>query len=537
MKKLWTLRRIVGVPVSLAVVMTAGSVGMSGVSQAQDRPVAASASQTEKVNRLIDEVVTADVELEVTKRRSKILRLKQDVFRVAVADPSLIDFVGFGSREVEIIGKEAGSTTVTFWVGKEENAQLLSVLVTVVRDDGIEDQGRKDFADLNSLINEMFPNSRIQLIPIADKVIIRGQARDEQEAVQIMSVIRKNADLLPSGTGGYGGGTATGSAAEPFPDTRQNSVTRNLVNMLRIPGEKQVLLKVRIAELKRSAARDLGADFDFNIKEFMLKSALLPAGGPNISASGTFNDGSFNLALKALVRNGSAKILAEPNLVALSGHPATFLSGGEFAVPTVVGVGGAQAATTSFKGFGTSLNFLPTVLDKDRIRLEVTPTFSTLNKNNSVGGVFGLDTRSASTMVDLREGQVFAIAGLLQEEQRGDSTRLPYIGDWKIFNLLTDSRSISRDESELIILVTPELVHAMEPNQVPAILPGMEVTEPTDHDFYFHGNIEGRPNCHHRSTVWPLYKKRMKQAGYSECQAFQKSEEFYLHGEHGFSSE
>lgn len=530
MKKLWTLRRIVRGPISLAAVMTVGSVWTPEVSLAQDAPTVA---QTEKVNRLIDEVVTADVELEVTKRRSKILRLKQDVFRVAVADPSLIDFVGFGSREVEIIGKEAGSTTVTFWVGKEENAQLLSVLVTVVRDDAVEDQGRKDFADLNSLINEMFPNSRIQLIPIADKVIVRGQARDEQESGQIMSVIRKNADLLPSGLGvGIGGG---GAVADPFPDLRQNAAPRNLVNMLRIPGEKQVLLKVRIAELKRSASRELGANFDFNIKEFMLSSAL--TSGANVMASGTFSDSSFNLALKSLVKNGSAKILAEPNLVALSGHSATFLSGGEFAVPTVVGVGGAQAATTSFKGHGTSLTFLPTVLDKDRIRLEVTPTFSTINRANSVGGVFGLDTRTVNTVVDLREGQVFAIAGLLQEQQRGDSTRLPYIGDWKLFNLLTDSRSITRDETELIILVTPELVHALEPNQVPSILPGMEVTEPTDHDFFFHGNIEGRPNCHHRSTVWPLYKKRMKQAGYSECQSVQKSEEFYLHGEHGFSNE
>lgn len=528
MKTFWTPRWVVGKQISLVVAMAMTATGLPDLSMAQEK-------QAEKINRLIDDVVTAEVELNVTKRRSKILRLKQDVFRVAIADPSLIDFVGFGSREVELIGKEIGSTTVTFWIGSEDNAHLLSVLVTVVRDDAVEDQGRKDFADLNALVNEMFPDSRIQLIPISDKVIIRGQARDEQEAAQILSLIRKNADSLPGGQGGIAGaGLGGGTAADPFPDTRPSTVSRSLVNMLRIPGEKQVLLKVRIAELKRSAARELGANFDFNIKEFMLESAL--TSGANIMTSGTFSDSSFNLAIKALVRNGSAKILAEPNLVAISGRTATFLSGGEFAVPTVVGVGGAQAATTSFKGFGTSLTFLPTVLDKDRIRLEVTPTFSTLNKENAVGGIFGLDTRSVSTMVDLREGQVFAIAGLVQEQQRGESKRLPYIGDWKLFSLLTDARSVSRDETELIILVTPELVHALEPHQVPPILPGMEVTEPTDHDFFFRGNIEGRPNCHHRSTVWPLYKKRMKQASYSESQAVQKSEEFFIHGQHGFST-
>ncbi|TXT38603.1 MAG: type II and III secretion system protein, partial [Planctomycetota bacterium] len=455
MKKLLSLTRSRAAcgPIGLAVAM----ILQGPSSSAQEVNIA---SQRERVGRLVDEVVTADLELGVVKRRSKILRMKQDVFRVAIADPTIVEFVGFGSREAEIIGKEIGTTTMTLWLGDEDNAQLLSVLVTVTRDDAIEDQGRKDFADLSSLVNEMFPNSRVLLIPVADKVIVRGQARDEQEAVQIMSLIRKNADLLPGGVGG-GNVVSGGTAADPFPDSRQATVGRTLINMLKIPGEKQVMLKVRIAELKRSAERDLGANLDLNIKEFMLKSVL--TSGANVVASGTFNDGSFNLALKALVRNGSAKILAEPNLVTLSGHPATFLSGGQFAVPTVVGVGGAQAATTTFKGFGTSISFLPTVLDKDRIRLDVQPTFSTLNKDNSVGGVFGLDTRSATTVVDLREGQVLAIAGLLQEQQRGDSRRIPWIGDLPVLNLLTNSRNISRDETELIILVSPELVHPLEP--------------------------------------------------------------------------
>ncbi len=491
--------------------------------------------QKEKVTRLVEEVVTADLELSVIKRRSKILRMKQDVFRVAIADPTIIEFVGFGTKEAEIIGKDIGTTTMTLWLGNEDKAQLLSVLVRVTRDDAIEDQGRKDFADLSSLVNEMFPNSRVLLIPVADKVLVRGQARDEQESVQIMSLIRKNADLLPSGVGGASGSVAAGgTAVDPFPDSGSSTTGRTLINMLKIPGEKQVMLKVRIAELKRSSERDLGVNLDLNIKEFLLKSAL--TSGANVVASGTFNDGSFNLALKALVRNGSAKILAEPNLVTLSGHSATFLSGGQFAVPTVVGVGGAQAATTSFKGFGTAISFLPTVLDKDRIRLDVQPTFSTLNKENSVGGVFGLDTRSVTTVVDMREGQVLAIAGLLQEQQRGDSRRIPWIGDIPGLNLLTNGRNISRDESELIILVSPELVHPLEPYQSPTLLPGMEVTEPTDREFFRNGNIEGLPNSHHRSTVWPLYHNRMKRAGYTECETMERSERFYLQGDHGFSN-
>ncbi len=487
----------------------------------------------QRVNDIVESVVSAELEVKVTKRRSKILRLKQDVFRVAVADPSILDFVAFGTREVEIIGKETGSTTVTLWAGNEQAPQVLSMLVTVVKDDAVDQQRRLEYAELESMINELFPNSRIQLIPIADKLIVRGQARDEIEATQIMSLIRENNGSAALGQNGGGVSLASGgTAAQPFPDASQLP-TSNVIQLLNVPGEKQVMLKVRIAEIKRSAFRQLGADLDFNINEFFLASAL--GGGGNAIFSGTFSDGSFNLILRALMNNGSAKILAEPNLVTLSGQPATFLSGGEFAVPTIVGVGGAQAATTSFKGFGTSIAFTPTVVDKDRIRLQVSPTFSTLNRDNAVNGIFGLDTRQVTTTVDMREGQVLALAGLLQEQQNGTIRRVPFLGDIPGLGVLFSDKSISRDETELIVLVSPELVHALDPEHAPQILPGMEVTEPTDKDFFYYGDIEGRPNCHHRGTVWPLYRSRLKRAGYGDLKSVEKSQEYFLSGPFGFS--
>ena len=245
----------------------------------------------------------------------------------------------------------------------------------------------------------------------------------------------------------------------------------------------------------------------------------------------------FNLFIDAIAKNGTAKILAEPNLVAISGQTAYFISGGQFAVPTVVGVGGAAAATTSFKGFGTQLSFTPTVLDHDRIRLQVNPTFSTLNAANSVGGVFGLDTRSVSTTVDLREGQVFAIAGLIQEQQRGDLSRVPFLGEVPVLKTIFQGKSVSRDETELIVIVSPELVHPIEPENAPTILPGMEVTEPDDIEFYIHGQVEGDPNLHHRSTVWPLYRDRMARAkhGRNKVVECEDSDDYYLQGEHGYS--
>lgn len=468
--------------------------------------------------------------MKVMKRRSKVLRLKQEVYRAAVADPALVEFVAYGAKEVEVIGKEVGSTTVTLWIGDENQPRLLSVLVTVVKDDGVEDTRRLEYGELQEMINELFPNSKVQLFPIADKVIVRGQARDEQEAVQIMSIIRQNAEQNQGNFGGQGQGawTAQGGAAQPFPDASKLP-DATVVNMLKIPGEKQVLLKVRIAELKRSAVRKLGANFDFKIDDIALASTLTSGG--NILASGVFDNSSFNLMLSALSSNGTAKILAEPNLMTLSGQPANFIAGGEFAVPTVVGVGGAQAATTTFKGFGTQVAFTPTVLDKDRIRLHVAPTFSTLNKDNTVSGVFGLDTRSVSTTVDLREGQVLAIAGLLQEQQRGSVERIPLFGSIPILNSITANRSTTRDETELIVLVSPELVHAMEAEEAPSILPGMEVTDPDDLEFFIFGHIEGRSEVHHRSTVWAQYRDNMK-----HCRKACKSSDcYYINGPHGFT--
>jgi pilus assembly protein CpaC len=381
------------------------------------------------------------------------------------------------------------------------------------------------------MINELFPNSKVQLFPVADKLIVRGQARDEQEAVQIMSVLRKNSG--GGGQGGQGGQLIqTGQAASPFPDA-STLPQSNIVNMLGIPGEKQVLLKVRIAELKRSAVRNLGVNLDVAFKEFFAKSAL--TSGANLAVSGLFTEGQFNLFIKALATNGSAKILAEPNLVTLSGQTATFLSGGEFAVPTVVGVGGAQAATTQFKGYGTSIRFTPTVLDRDRIRLQVSPTFSTLNRNNAVNGIFGLDTRTVNTVVDLREGQVLALAGLLQEEQRGENVRVPGLGDVPLLRTFFSSKSMTRDETELIILVTPELVHPLEAEDAPTLLPGMEVTEPDDIEFFCKGHIEGRPDCHHRSTVWPIYRDRLCECRKKMSNGYQDSENYYINGPHGFS--
>jgi pilus assembly protein CpaC len=260
--------------------------------------------------------------------------------------------------------------------------------------------------------------------------------------------------------------------------------------------------------------------------------------GLNGAVSAVLDTHDLKITMEALSTNGYSKILAEPNLVTLSGFPAYFLVGGQFAVPTTVGVEGVGAITTNFKAFGTQLSFTPTVLDKDRIRLQVLPSFSTTDRSNTVSGVPGLQTRAVETTVDLREGQWLAIAGLIQDQQEGSKIRVPGVGDIPYLDTLFGRRHVKRDETELLVLVSPELVHPLEAEESPLILPGMEVTEPSDWAFYVAGDYEGRPNRDFRSTVAPVSQRpaaagarweAKRQPGYQAC------ENRYVQGPHGFS--
>ncbi len=483
-----------------------------------------------KVRELIDTVSVPEVVLDLDPRRSKIISTKWPVTRVSVTDPQILEVVQFSPTEFELIGGVTGQTSLTFWFGAlNGKGRMLRYLVRVSPNEAIEDRRKIEYRELEKKINALFPNSAVQLFPVADKLIVRGQARDAEEAAQILAVVRGQAPDQP----GLGGGRLNqGPAARPFPGT-SDLPPSDIVNLLLVTGEMQVMLKVRVAELSRTALREMGSEFNIDAGDFTFDS-FLSLGLP-IRALLDSNDVRF--LLEALSTNSYGKILAEPNLVTLSGHPAYFIAGGEFAVPTVVGVEGVGAVSTSFRGFGTQLTFTPTVLDKDRIRLVVASSISSLNEENTVEGIPGLDTRSVATTVDLREGQWLAIAGLLQDQQTGSKIRVPILGDIPILDMVFSRKEVRREETELIILVSPELVHPLEAEQAPLILPGMEVTEPTDSAFYFFGAYEGRPDCHHRSTVWPVHQRRLCEA---RCRAkrqaqYQKCESYYFQGTHGFS--
>jgi pilus assembly protein CpaC len=448
-------------------------------------------------------------ELKVVVRRSKILRTKVDIYRVSVVDPAVCDVVQFTPRELAIIGRSQGATDVTFWFA-DQQYEPITYLVRVIPDPELQQRREEQYGILEDVLAELFPESKVKLIPVADKLIVKGQARDAEEAAQIMAIIRGQM-VYPRYQEGYG--LLQGQAAPPLAQDPQSAgllPAMQVINMLYIPGVQQVALKVKIAELNRSAARKFGVDMDLNFvweDGLIAIKQLLNLASSTAVVSGTFDNERLQFGIHYLQQHGVMRILSEPTLVTLSGRPATFVAGGEFAVPTTVGVAGAAAVTTDFRAFGAIITFLPVVLDKDLIRLEVAPEFSRINRENTVNGTPGLDTRAVTTTVELREGQTLAIAGLLEDSMNGDNaSNIPLFG--QIFG----KRNMNRNETELIILVTPELIHPMEPEEVPP-LPGFDVTEPTNLEFYLKGRLEGRPTHEYRSTVWPRLRHRYQAGG------------------------
>jgi pilus assembly protein CpaC len=465
------------------------------------------------------EVIDESGEVIVSVRRSKLLRTKVDIYRTAVVDDSICDVVQFTPREVSLIGKSQGSTHVTFWFD-DPAMQPVTYLVRVAADAAETKKIEDNYAMLQDVINEMFPDSKIQLLVVADKLIIRGQAKDSEEAAQIVALVRSQSGGNANGNvnGGFGGSLSEGAAAQVLSDSATGAAQRSrlqVINMLRVPGVQQVALRVKIAEMNRSAARGFGVDVKGHINfsenpngsQMFLQSMLNVAAGSGPALLTQFDGDDIQVGIRYLQQHGVIRLLSEPTLVTMSGTPATFIAGGEFAVPTLVGSAGLNAVTTDFRAFGAIISFMPTVVDKDRIRLQVSPEFSQINSQLAVGGTPGLKVRAATTTVEMREGQTLAIAGLLEDNMNGTNTGdLPFLA--KVFG----RRDMSRNETELLILVTPELVQAMEPEEVPP-LPGFDITEPTSAQFFLHGQLEGNPTQDYRSTVWPRLKKRYGAGG------------------------
>lgn len=425
--------------------------------------------------------------LDVVQHRSQLIVGRSNITRSAIADPSIIEVAQYSPNELAIIGLQVGTTTLTLWFDK--NPEPLIYLVNTVRDPSVDERRRTDLAKLERKLGLLFPNSKVYLIPFSGKIVVKGQAHDLEEASRILQIIHGAVGVPQPAANGQPRTAAcsnsqqTGNAADQSQDT--------IVNMLEIPGEFQVMLRVRIAELDRSQLRRMGVDLTHLL--FDDRHWASDSRGKSASA-GIFGNKEIRSVMNGLMANGTAKILSEPVLTVISGHSASFLSGGEFAVPRVVGVDGVAGKQTSFHNFGTSLVVTPQVLDHDLIRMNIVPEFSQLNAGNTVDGIPGVDTRRAETTVQLREGQTIVLAGLISHKTTTETSHVRFLGDLPIVGQKYFSGKRSKqDESELLILVTPEIVRPMDADEVPPV-PGHEVTAPNDCELYHCGMTEGTPD-------------------------------------------
>lgn len=537
-----TLRRLAaaavsGIALSAPLALDMAEIAAQGPTRPRSAPweIEPTEETKKRVEELIEEIIDPQITIQVDPRKSRLVRTKRPVSRFSITNPSVIDVVQFSPTEFELIGNQVGITTMTLWYpGDGDEPEIIRYLVRVAPDE----TAALEYGQLQDRVNELFPCSRIQLIPVADKLIVRGQAKDASEVSQILAIIGGEQVNQSGQTIGQGSNLNLGSVARPYLD-ESDIPAANLISLLEVPGEQQIMLRVRIAELSRSAERTMGSNVTTTRGDFTFNSLF--GGTSNGPVTGVLSTDEFTLAMSVLNTNSFSKMLAEPNLVTISGRSASFNVGGAFAVPTVVGVGGVGAVSTDFQSFGTNITFTPYLIEKDRMRLQVSPSITEPDGTNEVNGIPGISGTSIFTTVDLREGQWMAIGGLLQDDLEGAKNRMPFIGDIPILGTFFSERGTKRSETEIVIFVSPELVHPLEAEEVPLILPGMEVTEPTDWDFFFWGRHQGRQGYHYRSTVWLEQQDRIVQAHQEAVKEarrmskYQHCEKCYIYGDHGFS--
>ncbi|MEW4528189.1 pilus assembly protein N-terminal domain-containing protein [Maioricimonas sp. JC845] len=473
-----------------------------------------------RAERYIVERIDPQLSLDLPEQMTTILRLSQPPIRDQVADPSVIDVVNITEREYSITGRTIGKTVLNFWFRNPElpgGEELVSYVVRVTEDPEIARHMEALLEAVERDVNRAFPDSAVSLTYAAGQVVVRGQARDVDEASQILRIVSQslpdndqvNRAQLPEEfllnnvsveeierAGGIQG-VLRGESATGANGTQINN---RIVNLLEVGGLHQVMLKVTVAEVNRSAARAIGADLRIGGSSGVSFFSLLPIAelaSPGLGGTLLVDRGDFDLAINALKQLNLARSLAEPNLVTLNGQTANFQVGGEFPVPQITGFTDAGLQGVEFVPFGVQLQFLPIISDRDRIRLNLQATVSTRNESigTTIGGtgsnVPGLNTRDFQTTVELREGQTLAIAGLIQSNLGASSDRIPFAGDVPFLGRLFSSDNTSYDEQELVVLVTPYLVSPIEAGHELPPLPGSDYFEPDDLEFFLKGSITG----------------------------------------------
>jgi len=360
--------------------------------------------------------------LEVNRGRSSVVSLDAPFATIAVADPEIASVTATSNKSFFVRGKAPGWTTVLVYDESGSVVELIQVNVVLGLD------------ALRSDLNTLLPGENFEVLPVYDGVFISGDI-------------------------------STAGAAATAVQLAERHVPGGVANGLAVQQAQQVLLEVRFVEASRAVVREFGIGFNGNQPgDFAFGTNASPVSGAIAQATAVatqaFTGGfSIDATINALEEKGVLRTLARPNLVALSGDTASFLAGGEFPIP----VGQSNdVVTIEFREFGVGLAFTPTVLGEDMINVKVRPEVSSIDNTNGVSlngvAVPGLSVRRTETTVELRDGQSFAIAGLLQNSYINDARNTPWLSKVPVLGALFSSKRFERNETELVIIITPRLV-------------------------------------------------------------------------------
>jgi len=405
----------------------------------------------------------AAASLDVPMNRAVVVESDVPFAELSIANPGIADISSLSDRTIYVLGKSPGLTTLTLL---DDSGRLIT---------NVDVRVAADVTEFKERLRQILPGEKIEVRTANDGIVLSGTVSSSQR-------LQRALDL-----------------AERYAPERVS-------NLMTVGGVHQVMLKVRFAEMQRSVSKSLSSSWGFNggtstglnggTGTLNNQTSLTNALAGNIPVTNTntgavlfgFNVGSVQVGLliEALEQKGVVRTLAEPNLTALSRQEAKFLAGGEYPVPVAQD---NQTITVEFKPFGIELNFIPRVVDKDIINLELTAAVSAIDTSNGINiNGFQIDAfsrRETSTTVEMRDGESFAIAGLIEDEFLDNADQMPWLGDVPVLGALFRSASYQRSQTELVIIIT---AHLVTPTRGEALaLPTDRVKPPSERDLFLFG--------------------------------------------------
>jgi pilus assembly protein CpaC len=407
-------------------------------------------------------VTSSTRDIEVVSGASQPLKFEFPIPKLMVQVPEVIDAAAIAADEVLITGLKPGISKL---IVVDENGKQMTLTIAV----------KIDVRILQRAIDKIFPTSQVKVDALSNKVVLSGYVADSEQVTNILELAN---DYFPVG----------------------------VINNVRVAKSPNVAIQVKIYEVSRSKLRRLGVDWAYfgqdggivsSVSDIIQSAGLgaVASQGEDLAVGYARNGRSINAFIQALERHNVAKLLDEPVLVAKDGRPAEFLSGGEFPIATVSGLGQVDV---EFKPFGTKLDVVPIILGRNRLTLEIRAEVSEVDTSisSTIGStVPGFRVRRVNTAVDMAVGHTLALAGDYREEMESTKQGVPGIFDHPLWGAAFRKVEEQRTETELVFLLTPRFIDAVEAHEIKRAPVGYNSWEPSDKEFYNNGHLEV-PRCH-----------------------------------------